>query len=88
MISGLPTERGVALKAALIQLRQWVRGRKSGGADTEAASPVGVMFVSHLLNEKQVGAAEDFYFGNAPEALAERGGVCLCSVEKQHQAGP
>jgi hypothetical protein len=83
LIDGLPTERGVALKAALIQLRQWVLGRESGGADTEAASPVDVMFVSHLLNEKQVGAAEDFYFGNAPEALAERG-ASACVVLKNN----
>ena len=83
MIAGLPAERGVALKAALIQLRQWVRGRKAGGAATEAASPVDVMFVSHLLNEAQVGAAEDFYFGNAPEALMEQG-ASACMVLKNN----
>lgn len=73
MIAGLPTEPGLTLKSGLMQLRQWVRGRRSVGAATEAASPVDVMFVSHLLNEKQVGATDDFYFGNAPEALAEHG---------------
>jgi len=79
LIDGLPGERGVALKSALIQLGQWVLGRKSGGAATVAASPVDVMFVSHLLNEEQVGAAEDFYFGNAPEALMEQG-ASACMV--------
>ena len=83
LIDGLPGKRGVALKSALIQLGQWVLGRKSAGAATEAASPVDVMFVSHLLNEKQVGAAEDFYFGNAPEALAERG-ASACVVLKNN----
>ena len=83
MIAGLPTERAVALKAALIQLRQWVRGSKAGGAAREATSPVDVLFVSHLLNEAQLGAAEDFYFGNAPEALMEQG-ASTCMVLKNH----
>ena len=83
LIDGLPMEPGLALKAALIQLRQWVRGRKSAGASTVVASPVDVMFVSHLLNEQHVGATEDFYFGNAPEALAERG-ASACVVLKNN----
>jgi len=88
MIAGLPTERGVALKAALIQLRQWVRGRKLGGAAAEAASPVDVIFVSHLLNEAQVGAAEDFYFGNAPEGLMEQGGAACVVLINNTKLAP
>ena len=83
MIAGLPPKRGVTLKAALIQLRQWVRGRKSSGAATEAATHVDVMFISHLLNETQVGATEDFYFGSAPEALMEQG-ASACVVLLNH----
>jgi len=71
--AGLPAKPGVALKSALIQLWQWAGGRATAGAAPDAASPVDVLFVSHLLNEAQVGAAEDFYFGNAPEALAKQG---------------
>ncbi len=32
-----------------------------------------VLFISHLLNEGQIGASEDFYFGNLPEILHSKG---------------
>lgn len=32
-----------------------------------------VVIISHLLNESQAGASEDFYFGQLPEALEKRG---------------
>lgn len=80
MIAGLPPKRGVAIKSVLIQLWQWMRGRKSGGAATEAATPVDVLFISHLLNEAQVGATEDFYFGSAPEALREKGATACVAL--------
>ena len=76
-----PLERGGALKSALIQVRQWVRGRKSVNVTARASSPVDVIFVSHLLNEAHAAAAEDFYFGNAPEALMGRG-ASACVVLK------
>lgn len=34
---------------------------------------VDVVIISHLLNPSQLGAAEDFYFGQLPEALVARG---------------
>ena len=80
MIAGLPPKRGVAIKSVLIQLWQWMRGRKSGGAASEAATPVDVLFISHLLNEAQVGATEDFYFGSAPEALREKGATACVAL--------
>jgi hypothetical protein len=59
------------LKSAAVQLRQWMRGRAAVIPAFE--EPVDVLFISHLLHESQVGAGEDFYFGNAPEAVAARG---------------
>lgn len=73
----------LALKSGLMQLRQRVCRRRSAGAAREAASPVDVMFVSHLLNEKQVGAAGDFYFGSAPEALIEQGASACVVLRNQ-----
>lgn len=48
-----------------------------------------VVIISHLLNPSQLGAAEDFYFGQLPEALIAQGVVTVVALRdhtgKGHQ---
>lgn len=39
-----------------------------------------VLIISHLLNPSQLGAAEDFYFGQLPEALTAKGVVTVVAL--------
>ncbi len=39
----------------------------------DISESVDVLFVSHLLNSKQIGAKEDFYYGSLPEKCLEKG---------------
>lgn len=39
-----------------------------------------VVVISHLLNLSQLGAAEDFYFGQLPEALVAQGNVTVVAL--------
>ena len=55
-----------------------------------------VVIISHLLNQSQIGATEDFYFGQLPEALAAQGMVTVVALrdhtgmrrEDAHRAWP
>lgn len=51
-----------------------------------------VVIVSHLLNPSQLGAAEDFYFGQLPEALVAQGLVAVVALRdhagmRRHDVG-
>lgn len=53
---------------------------------------VDVVIVSHLLDASQIGAAEDFYFGQLPEALSSLGAVTVVALRNhagkcRHDAG-
>ena len=72
--------RTIRLKSALrtvVQATQTVRC--ASGWHTSAAIPesVDVLLVSHLVNEAQLGAKEDFYYGYLPEKLMEKGFSCV-----------
>jgi len=83
LLAGLPTESAVAQKSAAMQLQQWVRERSFSHTAAVTASPVDLLFVSHLLHPSLIGAAEDFYFGHAPEALAAKG-PSTCVMLRNH----
>jgi len=57
--------------------RQAFRAYKSNGkmwsSNGELPYEVDVLFVSHLINEKQAGSEEDFYYGNLPNQLIAKG---------------
>ena len=46
-----------------------------------------VMIISHLLNPSQLGAAEDFYFGQLPEALVAQGIVTVVALRDHTRRG-
>jgi hypothetical protein len=58
---------------SLWSMRAWLRRGQTWHGPDLVPSRVEVVIVSHLLNESQVGEAEDFYFGKLPEALARKG---------------
>lgn len=58
-------------------LRQAWKALRSDGEPWKASQPlsgpVDVLFVSHLLNDRDAGKASDFYFGNLPELIQVEG---------------
>ena len=63
-------------------------GRPWSGSDTLPEN-LDVLFISHLLNPKQYGDIEDFYFANIPESLRGKGrSVAIASISHfgGHQA--
>jgi hypothetical protein len=62
-----------SLKFALSQFTSlWKSQRTRKSKSSEQYVP-DVLFISHLLNEGQIGNSEDFYFGNLPEILQAKG---------------
>lgn len=66
-----------ALVEVLRALRQLIRALRNSLSLREAfprnLSPVDVLFISHLVNDRQRDADDDFYFGSLPANLAAQG---------------
>jgi hypothetical protein len=58
-------------------INQMVRSIRSDGKEwygsDDLPQTVDVLFISHLLNDKQAGLSHDFYFGNVPNELIRAG---------------
>jgi len=78
--------RGITLhrlRSAASQARRWLDTRKRGADADQLPSSADVIFVSHLLNESQIGARQDFYFGRLPELLLDDG-ISSCVLLINH----
>lgn len=73
LLSGTRPSLPRPLRSLLSQGRDWVRSLRPGGGEEPLPPRAEVLFVSHLLNESQIGASQDFYFGDAPEHLHQEG---------------
>lgn len=72
LLSGSHPSLSRPIRSLLSQGWDWVRSLRT--ADVEPLPPrTDVLFVSHLLNESQIGASQDFYFGDAPQHLRHEG---------------
>jgi hypothetical protein len=70
--------RAVGFISALVQVRAAFRSRHEVQRVARWPAASDVVFVSHILNERQIGA-DDFYFGPLPE-LVQESGMTSCVV--------
>lgn len=72
-------------------LRQFWRALCSNGEPWKASQPlsgsIDVLFISHLINDADVGKASDFYFGNLPDLIQAEGHRVLVALI-DHTAKP
>ncbi|MCE9619639.1 MAG: hypothetical protein K8R92_06995 [Planctomycetes bacterium] len=65
------------MRALALRLRQAARSLRQSGppwhCDQVLPAKIDVLFVSHLLSAAQASQPHDFYFGDAPERLADMG---------------
>jgi hypothetical protein len=69
---GVKSAISTALKA-----KKTVRSSNGWHASANIPETIDVLFVSHILNEGQLGAIEDFYFGSLPERAMDLGLSCV-----------
>lgn len=62
-----------SFKSALYQFSSLWKSKGIKKSKSTEKQVTDVLFISHLLNEGQIGNSEDFYFGNLPEILKEKG---------------
>jgi hypothetical protein len=73
-VIGAPTrERLVMVRSALAQVKLSLKRHRRRDFAASVPRSADVLWVSHLLNESQIGAADDFYFGRLPELLQADG---------------
>lgn len=61
-------------------LRDFVRNASTKKKTARVDITTDVLFVSHFLNASQVGAEEDFYFGDLPQVLSRNGMNCAVAL--------
>jgi len=71
-------------------LRSCLAGGRPWFGPEKLPSPLDILFISHLLNTSHAGQSIDFYFGNLPDVLADRGySVAIALINHTGQAaGP
>ncbi|MDP9203557.1 MAG: hypothetical protein M3P26_16750, partial [Gemmatimonadota bacterium] len=71
--------------SGLSQVGRWLKSRIRRHDSGDLPRQIDVLFISHLLNESQIGASEDFYFGPLPELLMRQGvSSCVALIDHTH----
>ncbi len=74
-----PIDALIGIKSAVstaLKVRTTVRSSYGWHASATIPETTEVLFISHILNEGQLGAKEDFYFGSLPERAMNLGLSC------------
>lgn len=74
-----PPDALIAIKSAAstaLRARKTIRATSGWHVSSALPATTDILFVSHILNERQLGAKEDFYFGSLPERAMESGQSC------------
>jgi hypothetical protein len=74
-----PPDTLIAIKSAAstaLRAKKTIRSLSGWHASSNISETTDVLFVSHILNEGQLGAKEDFYFGSLPETAMDLGLSC------------
>lgn len=77
----------LGVRSALSQVRRWLKSRIRRNDSDGLPRQADVLFISHLLNESQIGASGDFYFGPLPELLMAQG-ISSCVALIDHTRAP